>query len=134
MSVCCFASSPSTVAVSIVVSVIVSLTLTPMMCARVADAREQKQTGPRLSRALEGFFDGLVEAYDRALVVALRHRVVTLMVMILTVVATVALFVANPERLLPAAGHRADPRHRRGRRRTFRPQAMKDRSRRSSTS
>ena len=89
-----------TVAISIVLSVIVSLTLTPMMCARLLTP-ESKSRPPRLSRALEGFFDGLVEVYDRALVIALRHRGITLMVMILTVFATVALFVQIPKGFFP---------------------------------
>ena len=73
-----------TVAVAIVVSVIVSLTLTPMMCARLLTAESDKASG-RVSRTLERFFDGLVAVYDRALIVALRHRLITLMVMISTV-------------------------------------------------
>ena len=89
-----------TVAVAIVVSVIVSLTLTPMMCARVLTADGETHSGP-ISRALERFFDGLTAAYDRALVVALRHRFVTLMVMISTVVLTGVLFVEIPKGFFP---------------------------------
>src|SRR5215471_659336 len=77
-----------TVAVAIVVSVIVSLTLTPMMCARVLTA--EGGTSPGLfARALERFFDAL--AAVRGLVVALRHRFVTLLVMVSTVAATLVL-------------------------------------------
>ncbi len=89
-----------TVAVAIVVSVIVSLTLTPMMCARVLTAEGQTPPG-LLSRALERFFDRLAAVYDRGLVVALRHRFVTLLVMISTVAATLALFVAIPKGFFP---------------------------------
>jgi multidrug efflux pump subunit AcrB len=89
-----------TVAVSIVVSVIVSLTLTPMMCARVLTPEESGKSGP-MSRALERSFDRLVEVYDRALIVALRHRRITLTIMILTVCLTVALFVAIPKGFFP---------------------------------
>jgi len=53
-----------TVAVAIVVSVIVSLSLTPMMCARVLTAEGEARPG-RFSRAFEGFFDGLAGVYDR---------------------------------------------------------------------
>jgi len=88
-----------TVAVAIVVSVIVSLTLTPMMCARVLTAGETRPG--LLSRALEHFFDGLASTYDRALVVALRHRFVTLLAMISTVVATLVLFVEIPKGFFP---------------------------------
>jgi HAE1 family hydrophobic/amphiphilic exporter-1 len=89
-----------TVAVAIAVSVIVSLTLTPMMCARLLPAQGDARPG-LLSRALEHVLDGLVAAYDRGLVVALRHRRITLTVMILTVCATVALFVIIPKGFFP---------------------------------
>src|SRR5438132_2458498 len=85
-----------TVAVAILVSVIVSLTSTPMMCSRVLTAEGETRPGV-ISRALERFFDGLAAAYDRGLVVALRHRFVTLMVMISTVAATLVLFVEIPK-------------------------------------
>ena len=89
-----------TVAVAIVVSVVVSLTLTPMMCARVLTARGDARSG-LLSHALERFFDGLTAAYDRGLVVALRHRFVTLLVMISTIAATLVLFVEIPKGFFP---------------------------------
>jgi hydrophobe/amphiphile efflux-1 (HAE1) family protein len=89
-----------TVAVSIAVSLVVSLTLTPMMCARLLAGEGDHKPG-RISQALERFFDSLVATYDRALVVALRHRLVTLMVMIFTVVLTLALFVVIPKGFFP---------------------------------
>jgi hydrophobe/amphiphile efflux-1 (HAE1) family protein len=89
-----------TVAVAILVSVIVSLTLTPMMCARLLTA--EGETGPGLiSRALERFFDWLAAVYDRGLVVALRHRFITLLVMISTVALTGVLFVEIPKSFFP---------------------------------
>ncbi len=90
-----------TVAVSIVVSVFVSLTLTPMMCARLLKGREEHKRPGRISRALERGLDGLVAVYDRGLVVALRHRRITLGVMLLTVAATVGLFVVIPKGFFP---------------------------------
>ncbi|MGC2523456.1 MAG: efflux RND transporter permease subunit [Stellaceae bacterium] len=89
-----------TVAVAIVISLIVSLTLTPMMCAHVLTADDETHAG-LVSRTLERFFDGLSAAYDRALVVALRHRFVTLMVMISTVILTGVLFVEIPKGFFP---------------------------------
>jgi len=88
-----------TVAVAIAVSVVVSLTLTPMMCARLLSP-EGGGAG-WLSRALEHFLEELVTVYDRALVVALRHRRVTLAVMIFTVCATGALFLWIPKGFFP---------------------------------
>jgi hydrophobe/amphiphile efflux-1 (HAE1) family protein len=89
-----------TVAVSILVSVIVSLTLTPMMCARVLTAESGSRPG-FVSRTLERFFGWLTTEYDRALVVALRHRFTTLLVMISTIVATLVLFVEIPKGFFP---------------------------------
>jgi hydrophobe/amphiphile efflux-1 (HAE1) family protein len=89
-----------TVAVAILVSLIVSLTLTPMMCARLLTAEGETPPGP-ISRAIERFFDGLAAAYDRALVVALRHRFVTLMVMLLTIALTGVLYVKIPKGFFP---------------------------------
>jgi len=90
-----------TVAVSILVSVFVSLTLTPMMCARLLKAEDEHKKPGRVSAALERVLDGMVAAYDRALVVALRHRRITLAVMLLTVVATVGLFAIIPKGFFP---------------------------------
>jgi hydrophobe/amphiphile efflux-1 (HAE1) family protein len=89
-----------TVAVAIAVSVVVSLTLTPMMCARLL--APERDGGPgRVSRALERFLDGLVDVYDRALIVALRHRQITLTVMVFTICATGVLFLWIPKGFFP---------------------------------
>jgi HAE1 family hydrophobic/amphiphilic exporter-1 len=89
-----------TVAISIVISVIVSLTLTPMMCSRLLTAEGDARPGP-VTRTLECFFDGLIAVYDRALIVALRHRLITLIVMISTIAATLVLFVEIPKGFFP---------------------------------
>jgi hydrophobe/amphiphile efflux-1 (HAE1) family protein len=89
-----------TVAVSILVSVIVSLTLTPMMCARVLTAEGEMRPG-LISRTLGRFFDWLAAVYDRGLVVALRHRFITLLVMISTVALTGVLFIEIPKSFFP---------------------------------
>jgi hydrophobe/amphiphile efflux-1 (HAE1) family protein len=89
-----------TVTVAILVSVIVSLTLTPMMCARLLTAQGRTRPGV-ISRLLEHFFDWLAATYDSGLVVALRHRFVTLLVMISTVAATLILFVEIPKGFFP---------------------------------
>jgi hydrophobe/amphiphile efflux-1 (HAE1) family protein len=89
-----------TVTVAILVSVIVSLTLTPMMCARLLTAEGDTRSG-LVSRSLERFFDWLAAVYDRGLVVALRHRFITLLVMISTVSLTGVLFVEIPKGFFP---------------------------------
>jgi hydrophobe/amphiphile efflux-1 (HAE1) family protein len=89
-----------TVTAAIAVSVVVSLTLTPMMSAHLLREQHPEQAG-RLSRALERCFDGLLAGYDRMLVVALRHRFITLMVMLATIGFTVALFIIIPKGFFP---------------------------------
>ena len=89
-----------TVAVAILVSVIVSLTLTPMMCSRLLTSEGDTPPG-QVSRAVERFFEGLVAVYDRALVVALHHRLITLTVMIATICATGVLFIVIPKGFFP---------------------------------
>ena len=101
-----------TVAVSILVSVIVSLTLTPMLCAKLLPAAGHAKEG-RVSRALEAFFTWLVHVYDRGLIVALRHRRITLGVMLATVAATGCAVRRHPQGLLPATGHGPHCRHQR---------------------
>jgi hydrophobe/amphiphile efflux-1 (HAE1) family protein len=89
-----------TVAVAVAVSALVSLTLTATMGARLLRQKHPHDRG-RLSRAVESCFDALTEGYDRALAVALRHRFITLMTMIATVVATAWLFIAIPKGFFP---------------------------------
>jgi multidrug efflux pump subunit AcrB len=95
-----------TVTVAIMVSLLVSLTLTPMMGGRLLRQEHPEQRG-RLSRGMEWCFDALLGAYDRALVVALRHRFITLMVMLATVVGMLYENLIHPLTIistLPAAG------------------------------
>jgi multidrug efflux pump subunit AcrB len=89
-----------TVAVAILVSVTVSLTLTPMMCSRLLTPQVKTPSG-WVSRAVERFFEWLVAVYDRALVIALRHRLITLAVMIATICATFVLFRVIPKGFFP---------------------------------
>jgi len=89
-----------TVTAAIVVSVVVSLTLTPMLCSRFLVSEHDRQHG-RLYRAIERAFDGLVDAYRRALDVVLRHQFATLMGFFATVALTGVLFVVMPKGFFP---------------------------------
>ena len=89
-----------TVTVAIAVSALVSLTLTPMMGARLLADTHGASPG-RLSRGLEWCFDALLSGYDRILVKAVRHRFITLMVMLGTVALTGWLFVVIPKGFFP---------------------------------
>ena len=89
-----------TLAVTILMSALVSLTLTPMMCSRILqDKATAKQT--RFYYWSEKVFNAIIAAYGRALTVILRHRFATLVVTISTFVATVLLFIVVPKGFFP---------------------------------
>ena len=88
-----------TVTAAIAVSVVVSLTLTPMLCSRFL--RRQSDRHGRLYRAIEWGFEALIDAYRRALDVVLRHQLPTLAVFFLTMALTALLFVLIPKGFFP---------------------------------
>jgi hydrophobe/amphiphile efflux-1 (HAE1) family protein len=88
------------VSMTILVSAIVSLTLTPMMCARFLIDEHKKRHG-RIYRFVEACFDGMLSAYERSLDFVLRHQRFTLAVFVATVVATGYLFVIIPKGFFP---------------------------------
>lgn len=92
-----------TLSCSVLVSALVSLTLTPMMCARML-RREHKFEEHRehgLQGILEKGFQSLLWHYDRTLLWVLRHQMAALSVAMLTLVATFVLFAFIPKGLLP---------------------------------
>jgi hydrophobe/amphiphile efflux-1 (HAE1) family protein len=89
-----------TVTAAILVSVVVSLTLTPMLCSRFLVSEHDREHG-RLYRAIEWGFDATVAGYRRGLDVVLRHQFATLMVFLATVVTTGVLFVFMPKGFFP---------------------------------
>jgi HAE1 family hydrophobic/amphiphilic exporter-1 len=89
-----------TVSVSLVLSLIIALTLTPMMCSRLLQPENHAKHG-RLYRLLEAGFDGLLGSYERSLKAALRYRFVTLMVMMGTIVVTGYFYVIIPKGFFP---------------------------------
>jgi hydrophobe/amphiphile efflux-1 (HAE1) family protein len=88
-----------TVSVALVLSLLISLTLTPMMCARLLKP-ETKQHG-RLYRIFERGFDGLRNLYESGLKIVLRHRFITLLTMFGTIALTGYLYVMIPKGFFP---------------------------------
>ena len=87
-----------TLSTAVAVSAFVSLTLTPMMCAKML-RREDKQNA--LQRFFERAFDRVLRWYDRSLLWVLRHQRATLLVAAATLLATAVLYVFVPKGLLP---------------------------------
>jgi multidrug efflux pump len=89
-----------TLAVTILVSAFVSLTLTPMMCSRILqDKATARQT--RFYHWSENVFNSIIAAYGRSIQVVLRYRFTTLLVTIATLVATILLFIVVPKGFFP---------------------------------
>ena len=88
-----------TVSITIAVSALVSLTLTPMMASRFLSS-ERREHG-RAYKVVERGFDAILGFYERTLDVALKFRFVTLMVFVATVAATAGLFVVIPKGFFP---------------------------------
>ncbi|HTZ03468.1 MAG TPA: efflux RND transporter permease subunit [Xanthobacteraceae bacterium] len=89
-----------TVTAAILVSVVVSLTLTPMLCSRFLVSEHDRKHG-RIYQAIGAGFDSIVSGYRRGLDVVLRHQFITLMVFFATVCATAALFIMIPKGFFP---------------------------------
>jgi len=89
-----------TLAVTIVLSGVVSLTLVPMLCARILRAQSERHPS-RFERLSEGLFDKTLAAYERGLRVVMRHQTTTLLVFLATVALTAVLYVVIPKGLFP---------------------------------
>ncbi|WP_049070158.1 MdtB/MuxB family multidrug efflux RND transporter permease subunit, partial [Klebsiella michiganensis] len=89
-----------TLAVAILISAVVSLTLTPMMCARML-SHESLRKQNRFSRASERFFERVIAVYGRWLSRVLNHPWLTLSVAIGTLVLSIMLWVFIPKGFFP---------------------------------
>ncbi len=89
-----------TLSITILISAVVSLTLTPMMCARLLRERREEHPGP-LSRASQRMLDRIIAGYGRSLQWVLRRQQATLIVTASTLVVTIALFVLIPKGFFP---------------------------------
>jgi HAE1 family hydrophobic/amphiphilic exporter-1 len=90
-----------TISVAILVSGFVSLTLTPMLCARFLKPQKHEQHG-RLYNAFEHLFDRLLHRYERSLAWAMDRRPLTLVFSVLILLATGFMFVRIPKGLFPS--------------------------------
>ncbi len=88
-----------TLAAAIIVSLVVSLTLTPMLCARWLKPHQAQQT--RVQRWSDKLHQRMVNGYDRSLGWALRHKRLTLLSLLATIGINIALYVVVPKTLMP---------------------------------
>ncbi|MBN8958740.1 MAG: efflux RND transporter permease subunit, partial [Rhizobiales bacterium] len=90
-----------TLTIAVVVSAVVSLTLTPMMCSKLLRHVEEGRENP-LTRFFNKAVDGSLVYYERSLEWVLRRQTLTLIVTAATLVATIWLYVVAPKGFLPA--------------------------------
>jgi multidrug efflux pump len=89
-----------TLAVTIVISAVVSLTLTPMMSARILRHQPKEQQG-RIYQASERVFESMIAFYGRTLKFVLRYQTITLFVALGTLILTVFLYIVIPKGFFP---------------------------------
>jgi multidrug efflux pump len=89
-----------TLSVAILVSLLVSLTTTPMMCSRLLK-HERPESHGRVYRASEGFFNWILHTYDEILKWVLQHPALTLFVLLVTIAVNIFLLVIVPKGFFP---------------------------------
>ena len=90
-----------TVAVAIAMSVFVSITLTPVMCALFLKSDKQGARHGHLYNVVGGAFDRLLRGYERGLDIVLRHQRLTLLTLLITISLTGILYVVIPKGFFP---------------------------------
>jgi multidrug efflux pump len=85
-----------TLTIAVLVSALISLTLTPMMCARML------KKGKAHHGAEQGFFNKMKHFYGKTLEVVLQHQTAALCVSLVTVILTIMLYIYTPKGFLPA--------------------------------
>jgi multidrug efflux pump len=90
-----------TLAVTILVSAVVSLTLTPMMCAKLLKTRGPNSKRSRFYEASERFYERVIQKYGSTLQWVLKHQTSTLLITFGTLVFTILLFIFVPKGFFP---------------------------------
>jgi multidrug efflux pump len=90
-----------TLAITILISAVVSLTLVPMLCAKLLRHRSDTRQQGVIARRAQVYFDRAISEYDRLLIWVLNHQPLTLAVAIATLVLTVLLYLVIPKGFFP---------------------------------
>ncbi len=119
-----FSEFAVTLSIAVVVSAVISLTLTPMLCGRLLRPSEEAPPG-HLSRWLEAGFEAMLRGYWRTLRVALAHQETVLVIFAATLAGTDHPLPRDSEGLPAPAGHRNDRRRHRGRAEHLNPASLR---------
>jgi multidrug efflux pump len=95
-----FSEFAITLAVTIIISAIVALTLVPMLCARILKAKAEQRPN-RFEVKSEELFTALIDSYGRGLTWVLAHARLTLGVAVITLVITVVMYITIPKGFFP---------------------------------
>ena len=90
-----------TIAITIILSAFVSLTVTPMLCARVLREHQEREKQNFVLRMFEAFFEGMRIGYEKSLDWVLAHKPIILALTILMMAASAALYVYIPKGFFP---------------------------------
>jgi multidrug efflux pump len=91
-----------TLSISILISAVVSLTLVPMLCAKMLSTHEETERSQgTFARRAEDWFNRLIQAYGRALELTLEHQTLVLWISVGTLVLTVLLYIVIPKGFFP---------------------------------
>jgi multidrug efflux pump len=91
-----------TLSITILISAVVSLTLVPMLCAKLLRSHEAEEHNQgSFQRRTEAYYERIVGEYDRLLIWVLRHQRLTLLVAVGTLVLTVLMYIAIPKGFFP---------------------------------
>jgi len=96
-----FREFAAVISVAILVSGFVSLTLTPMLCARILKAHDVHAKPGLFSRIVDGVVDGMLTAYRVTLDIVLKGRLIVLALTLLSVYASLQLYMAVPKGFFP---------------------------------
>ncbi len=96
-----FREFAETLSITILISLVISLTLTPMLCARFLKRQTASSRPNRFVRGLESGFDWLLDGYRSSLTWALRHAGIVGIIFLLTIAFNVFLFVVVPKGFFP---------------------------------
>jgi multidrug efflux pump len=90
-----------TLAITILISAVVSLTLVPMLCAKLLRHRSEQREQGAVARKSEEYYNRLVSEYDRLLLWVLDHQPLTMLIAVGTLVLTVVLYILIPKGFFP---------------------------------